>query len=200
MATVKEGINGPFKGKVGSVIGSSWRKIHYVKGFSRFKKKRSPSPEQALQRKKFAMLNRFLEPISGYLEIGFRTFTGRATGRNVAFSYNYDHAFHVDGDNVQLNYPELQFSHGSLFTAGDEKAWKKGDTVHVSWNPNTYGLGGAMDDAAHLILYEEVNRIFRHTKAIRYDGTGQITNPVLKQDPIKLHLWLLFVDKLGKQV
>ncbi len=201
MGKIEEGINGPFRGKAGSVIGSSWRKINYIKGLPRFKNKRKPSPQQALQRKKFARLNRFLDPLSKILEIGFRQFTSRATGRNAAFSYNYDHAFTDDGENITLNYSALQFSHGSLFTAGDEKAWLAESTLHVTWDPNTYGMGRSMDDAAFLTLYEETMGVFRSNRtAIRHDGGVQITDGLLQLHPLRLHLWLFFVDKTGKRV
>ena len=200
MATFKDGINGPFKGKVGSVIGSSWRKVNYMKGLPR-KKKRTPSPEQALQRKKFALFNHFLDPLSSLLEIGFGTSAGRATGRNAAFSYNYDHAFHIVEGEVKLNYPALRFSHGSLFPAGDERAWIAGDTVHVSWNPDTYGMGGGPDDEACVILYEEIRGFFHPVESVfRQDGSAHIVDSAWASNPIKPHLWLFFIDKLRKQV
>lgn len=200
MGTIEEGINGPFRGKAGSVIGSSWRKINYIKGLPQFRK-RSPSPQQALQRRKFALLNRFLDPISGILETGFKQFTSKATGRNVAFSYNHDHAFILDGDDLRLDYPALRFSHGSLFPAGGEKAWVEDDVLHVAWDPNTYGMGRSMDDTARMIMYEETKEIFVPCGvAIRHDGGVRITHEVLKLSPIKLHLWIFFVDKAGKQV
>src|SRR5690606_3219908 len=113
------------------------------------KKRQKQSQAQAAARTKFVLLNRFLDPLSSLLEVSFGPFTARATGRNAAFSYNYGHAFlTVDGD-VRLNYPELRFSHGSLVTAGDEQAWIAADTLYVSWDPDTYGMGGDPDDEAY---------------------------------------------------
>lgn len=43
MATYSKGANGTFSGKVGSVIGSNWRSIDYMKGLS--KKNSKPSTE-----------------------------------------------------------------------------------------------------------------------------------------------------------
>src|SRR5690606_30037961 len=104
MATFKDGINGPFRGKVGSVIGSKWRKVNYMKSLPRLnKKKRPPSPEQALVRKKFDLLNQFFRPISSVLEIGFQQFTAGAPGQNVAFSYNSNHALSESSDHGREN-------------------------------------------------------------------------------------------------
>ncbi|WP_257670340.1 DUF6266 family protein [Parapedobacter tibetensis] len=203
MGTIKEGINGPFRGKAGSVIGSSWRKINYIKGLPRFKKKRVPSTGQALQREKFALLNHFLYPLSGILETGFKQFTGAATGRNAAFRYNYDHAFLVEDGEVKLDYPALQLSHGSLFTAGDEKAEVDGDILYVSWNPDTYGMGGMMDDTACIVVYDETLEVLLRNDmtAIRHDGGDQVR--IIKDTDAHssdLHVWLFFADKLGRHV
>lgn len=200
MGKIEGGINGPFRGKTGSVIGSSWRKINYIKGLPR-KIKRKPSPRQALQRAKFVLLNQFFDPVANLLEIGFNQYTSKATGRNVAFSVNFDHAFVNEGENVALNYPALQFSQGSLFPAGDEKAWLEGDTLHVTWDPHTYGMGRSMDDKAFLVLYDETDAYFiGGYEALRLDGGIQATEEELASRSHKFHLWLFFADKARKQV
>jgi|SRR5690606_4100950 len=203
MARFDDGINGPFRGKVGSVIGSKWRKINYMKGLSRIKKRRPPSPEQALIQKKFSRLNDFLKPLSRMLEISFNQFTDKATGRNAAFSYNYDEAFIVEGDEVRLNYPALRFSHGSLVTAGAERAWLDDGVVSVSWNTKTYGLGGAPDDEAYVLLFDETHDTFRmpDKKAIRQDGHVEYTK-LKRGTPVSgpYHLWMFFVDSSRKRV
>lgn len=201
MARFEDGINGPFRGKVGSVIGSKWRKINYMKGLSRFKKRRPPSPEQALIRKKFSLLNDFLRPLSHTLEISFSQFTDKATGRNAAFSYNYDEAFIVEGDEVHLNYPALRFSHGSLVTAGAERAWLDDGVVHITWHPKTYGMGGAPDDEAYVLLFDEKYSVFHqpNESSVRQDGQAvftQLKRIIATAGPC--HLWLFFVDS-GKK-
>ena len=201
MGIIKDGINGPFRGKAGSVIGSSWRKVNYVKGLARFKTKRKASAEQQLERKKFALLNHFFDPISGILEIGFRRFTDRATGRNKAVSYNYEWAFTINGSEVTLNYPKLQLSYGALFPAGDERAWLEGNRLHVTWDPETYGMGRSMEDIAFLVYYDEVHELFaRHGQTRRYEGGVTIMDTLFGLRPLKSHVWLFFLDEAAKQV
>lgn len=203
MARFDDGINGPFRGKVGSVIGSKWRKVNYMKGLSK-KKKRPASPEQAVIRTKFSLLNRFLKPLSKTLEISFRQFTAEATGRNVAFSYNYDEAFIEEEGEVRLNYPALRFSHGSLVTAGAERAWVDDrGVVHITWNTKTYGMGGSPDDEAHMLLFDETNDIFLTPSGttVRQDGKAEITRKdFLESAREQLHLWLFFTDNDKKRV
>ena len=201
MGIIEKGINGPFRGKAGSVIGSSWKKINYIKGLQRFKKRRPPSEEQATQRRKFQLLNGFLMPLKRQLVIGFGQFTSKVTGVNAAFSYNYDHAFSTDGDDITLNYPALQLSHGSLYTAGAEKAWIEGGGVRISWNAKTYGMGGEMDDVAHAVVYSpSIDQFFSEGhKTIRHDGMIYVDflNQKVGED---LHVWLFFADKQQKRV
>lgn len=200
MATFKEGINGPFKGKVGSVIGSSWRKIHYMKGMHKVKRKKAvPSEKQAAQHHRFTLLNEFFKSIKPVLDIGFRALTSRATSKNAAFSYNYDHAFVEDGDRITLNYPALKFSHGSLYTAGAEEALATAEGINVRWNPKTYGVGGAMDDVAYAIVYSVSSNIFMDGTALRHEGGVFVPFEELSRGS-EIHVWLFFSDSKGKQV
>src|SRR5690606_33485045 len=161
MGIINQGINGPFKGKAGSVIGSSWKKISYIKGLQQKKGvKRTPSAEQAIQQRRFKLLNDFLRPLSNLLNVSLKPFLAKATGVNAAFSLNYDRAFLTDGDDIVLNYEALQLSHGSLCTAGAEKAWHENGNVTVTWHTKTYGMGGDMDDIAYVLVYNPGCRQF----------------------------------------
>lgn len=200
MATFKEGINGPFKGKVGSVIGSSWRKIHYMKGMRKVKRKKAvPSEKQAAQHHRFTLLNEFFKSIKPVLDIGFRAFTSRATSKNAAFSYNYDHAFVEDGGQIMLNYPVLKFSHGSLYTAGAEEALATEDGIRVQWDPKTYGVGGAMDDVGYAIVYSVSAHMFMSGTALRHEG-GVFIPFEEESRGSEVHVWLFFADNTGKHV
>ncbi|MBB6239500.1 hypothetical protein HDC90_004153 [Pedobacter sp. AK013] len=71
MATYSKGANGAFSGKVGSVIGSNWRSIDYLKGLPKKSSKPSTEPQLA-QRSKFALAPLYLSPIKDILNIGFK--------------------------------------------------------------------------------------------------------------------------------
>ncbi|GGG75836.1 hypothetical protein GCM10007415_04340 [Parapedobacter pyrenivorans] len=199
MAILKDGINGPFSGKVGSVVGSSWRKINYIKGFRRIKEtKPEPSPKQAAQHRRFKLLNGFLRPVAEILETGFGQFTGRSTAVNAAFSHNYGHAFRMDGDDLTLNYRELAFSRGTLYTAGAERAWLENGGIRVRWDPRTYGVGGEMDDVGHAIAHHPESGLFfggnaqRHAGEVAFSFNGHASGG-------EFHVWLFFADSRGKR-
>ena len=201
MGIIEKGINGPFRGKAGSVIGSSWKKINYIKGLHRFKNRRPPSEEQVIQRQKFQLLNDFLRRIKHPLSIGFGQFTSKATAVNAAFSHNFDDAFSVDGNDIVLNYPALKLSSGSLCTAGTEKAWIEGGGIRISWNAKTYGMGGEMDDVAYAIVYSPSIDVFfsNWSQATRHDGATYV-DFLNEEVGDELHIWLFFTDKQRKRV
>jgi len=201
MGIIKKGINGPFKGKAGAVVGSSWKKVNYIKGLQLKKgTKRKPSPKQAIQQQRFKLLNDFFRPLSAILEVSLKPLLAKATGVNAAFSLNYDHAFLVDGEHTSLNYEAMQFSHGSLYTAGAEKAWLANGYVTVTWHTETYGMGGEMDDTAHVLVYNpEADRFYGSEPDVtRQDGIAVI-DLIGDKCTTELHTWIFFVDKLQKR-
>ncbi len=201
MGTIKKGINGPFRGKAGSVVGSSWKKINYIKGLPQRKDvNRIPSPEQAVQQQKFKLLMQFLNPMSKVLDSGFRQFLEKATGVNAAFRLNYDQAFLEEGERLALNYQAMQLSHGSLCMAGLEKAWLENGHVTVSWNTKTYGMGGEQDDVAHAVVYYPKKNFFSRNEQLAVRGEGKAHIYLFGNVPDEaLHVWLFFTEKMGKR-
>jgi len=203
MGIINNGANGPFRGKAGSVIGSGWKKVNYIKGMPRaYKNKGNPSESQLLQHKKFALLNNFFIPISSLLDIGFGNFQRKSTSRNVAFQHNYDHAFVLnDSGEPELNYSALQLSRGSLFPAGVEKAELIANRVRVTWSTKTYGLSGELDDRAHVLAYIPSTEFFfsDESNPLRYQGETFLSLNEAKRGEI-IHLWLFFSDNQHKKV
>ena len=85
METIKQGILGGFSGKVGTVIGSSWKGISYMRG--RAQGVKNPRTEgQVEQRSKFALTLDFLKPITAYVRTGYKNLCQQTDGfqrRNV---------------------------------------------------------------------------------------------------------------------
>lgn len=200
MGTIKEGINGPFSGKAGGVIGSRWRQIAYIKGLPRRKKGYRPTAAQQLNQQKFLLLGRFLSPLSAVLETSMAAFTDRETGVNAAVRLNFDRAFRIDNREVALDYSALQLSYGSLAPAGEERASLLGQQVRVSWDPETYGIGRAPDDVAYAIIYNEANRsMWLGRRSLRMDGGTEVDLLLSADRQHHLHAWLFFVDRFGRR-
>jgi hypothetical protein len=153
MGTISAGILGGFSGKVGAVIGGSWKGIEYIRskpGRRRF----PPSEGQLAQQEKFALVIRFLQPMAGLLRISFQNFAIRMTGINNAFAYNIQNAVTGTYPSFSIDYSLALVSRGDLpnalspaVTAG------AGNVLTFSWADNTgAGIAKATDQAI-LVAY-----------------------------------------------
>ena len=70
MGRLNRGPNGPFSGKAGSFIGSSWREIYYIKGLQK-KITKARSPLQIEQQQRFALAVKFLLYVKPIVDMGF---------------------------------------------------------------------------------------------------------------------------------
>src|SRR5690606_9352481 len=68
MGLYVKGANGAFYGKVGSVVGSNWRAINYLRSLPKPSSKMAFDKHQA-HRAKFAMVLRFLAPMRQLVNI-----------------------------------------------------------------------------------------------------------------------------------
>ncbi|GAA4788907.1 hypothetical protein GCM10023231_16480 [Olivibacter ginsenosidimutans] len=199
MGTFKKGINGSFSGKTGSIIGSKWKSIPYMKGLPRLKKHATFSEAQLKQQEKFKLLLDFLMPIHRLLAIGFRQYLNRQTQLNAAMKGNYDLALYEEEGKTYVNFRKVQFSQGVLFTPGNEQAKYTPEGIEVSWHTKTYGVRGDNDDQVYIVFYQEDEaRLYMPGSAIRSDGHYLIK--IDKQwGPIQ-HVWLFLCSTRGKEV
>lgn len=87
MAILKNGLFGGFSGKVGGVVGSSWKGKQIVKKLPGPRKTES-SPAQLTQQTKFSKLVNFLKPVTPILNKAFEKSKLNMTAFNKAFSNN----------------------------------------------------------------------------------------------------------------
>jgi hypothetical protein len=177
MGKYNQGILGPFTGKVGSVVGSSWKGVNYIKSL--------PGPNasntegQQKQRSRFKAVVSFA---SSLLELLIRPVwnlsAGRMTGYNLFVKTNMS-AFDDSGD--LTNYSQFSASVGSLslpsnFTIQNDSEVAAG--IEVSWkDESATGIGNA-DDKLHLLVMAGDRVHILHTDAVRTDQSAEITLPV----------------------
>lgn len=114
MAKYKKGINGPISGKVGAVVGSKWRSIHYLRSLPKPSNK-GPSPAQIIHRAKFAMVITFLRPITDVLNLGFSDSNqSKLTGYNLAVRSVFADAVTGQYPDFKIDYPNFKISKGIL--------------------------------------------------------------------------------------
>ena len=76
MARLINGINGPFVGKAGAVIGYTVNGVGYMKGLYK-KRTKKPKEGEALNRKKFAAAQAWLQPVTDFVRVGFKGYNER---------------------------------------------------------------------------------------------------------------------------
>src|SRR4051812_9859871 len=118
MARLTSGINGPFTGSVGTVIGSTWNGIPYMKSRHRRRTKKVSEPE-ILSRNKFAMAHFWLQPLLPFVREGFKNYSQRSMGFNAAKSQLLKNAFETADGNLIINPALVQLSAGNLPLPGN---------------------------------------------------------------------------------
>jgi hypothetical protein len=150
MGTIKKSILGGFSGKVGTVVGASWKGISYMRSLPQHVK--TPRTEgQVSQRSKFALTLNFLKPITGFLRTGWKLYAHRQSPFNAAMSYTLANAITGTYPDYAIDPSRVLVSRGSLAPAAGASATPAGGgTVTFAWEDNS-GVGSAKQTDKALI-------------------------------------------------
>lgn len=179
MGKIKKGILGGVSGKIGNVIGGSWKGIDYLRIIPA-NVNDANSPAQITQRTKFALVMNFLQPLTEFIRIGFRGQAVKQTAFNAAMSYNFHNAIEGEYPDIAIDYENVAVSRGNLPSAvnpvcsSDEAA-----NVSISWAPNI-GQGQASDsDVVMAVVYNPTLKevIYTLNAGLRSDATISIDLP-----------------------
>ncbi len=146
MAKIEQGILGPFRGTVGTVVGYMWRDRWCMRSRPREYHDRQ-SEAQLLQRGRFKAMIRFASPATPLLRIGLRRVAQerQLTEGNCFLQLNND-AF----GSGSVDYARLRFSRGHLPAVRlTEAAVDEGGVATVQWSKE----GGRNEDRVHLYAY-----------------------------------------------
>ena len=113
MGTIKQGILGGFSGKVGTVIGSSWKGISYMRGQAQHVKN-PRTAGQVYSRTAFKAVSAALSPIASTLRLTFAKSAGKMSAFNKAVSINLKEAVENVEGIPTVNYEKLILSKGNL--------------------------------------------------------------------------------------
>ena len=157
MGTLKKGVFGGFSGKVGNVVGASWKGIDYIRSMP--SKVNDPKTKsQVKQRSRFLVAMDFLRTITPFLRIGFQSHAnGRMTAFNAAMSYNMKFAVKGEYQVVGLDYPNVLVSRGSLSAVSGTSAEIVVDELLVNWEDSMRG-NTRLDDIAMVLAYNPLKR------------------------------------------
>lgn len=178
MGRIKKGILGGFSGKVGAVVGASWRGIDYMRSLPE-KSTKAFTPAQLAQQNKMALYRGFLLGVDDIIEKCFQNIR-KYTPMNEALSYNMLNSVEGEFPEQNINFMNLLFSKGELRGAWSPKANSiEGNTVDFSWeNGNLMPLCAA-DDQVTLVVYDPEQKEFckLENAGLRNDKNARLVLP-----------------------
>ena len=209
MAKIDEGILGPFFGKVGEVIGSSWHGIPYIKSrpavFHDAK-----SPAQLAQRMRMQVAHQFVKSIKNVITIGYRYVAGAQIPYNKAVSYIVKNVIVGEYPDMGIAPDMVIVSQGNLMGAEGCTATKEDEKIAFSWDITDEkeqsslkekGLSTSKenaakhpnmrtDDTAWLVAYNFAKQEPKTVQTSRGEGHGMIEIPAnWKEDGIGCYLF-----------
>lgn len=113
MAKFEQGIHGPFQGRVGRVVGATWKGIPYMRAMPKARTS-APTNGEMLNRKKWALSQSWLQPVTQFVQIGWKGYSLRSEGFIAAKSYLIKHAFETVAGDVVINPALVKLSSGDL--------------------------------------------------------------------------------------
>jgi hypothetical protein len=199
MAKLYSGINGPFSGKVGTVVGYLYKGIPVMRG--RPKRTKPFTPNELNQQARFRLMNNFLTPLNDVLNITFAHLAVRMTGRNKAFSYNLKNAITGVHPDLAIDFGMVLLSRGDLPGVESPSVDSpSADVLNFTWEDNNRKGKASGADKLFVALYQ-VETGFWHAPmdiATRADGKCKIEMQKEVFTGKKLHVYLGFMAADGK--
>lgn len=200
MGTIVKGILGGFSGKVGTVVGSTWKGISVMKSVPG-PRKGNPTLLQLEQQARFSLMIRFLQPLTSLFNQTFSNGVVGMSGFNKAFSYNVLNGITGAYPAFLVNYSMLLISRGDLPNASAPAVTSPvAGKLAFNWTDNS-GIGKARptDTAIVAAFCEELNHwIYNLNTAARNAGTYSLDVPAFSGKPVQTFLG--FISEDGKFV
>ncbi|WP_026904612.1 DUF6266 family protein [Pedobacter glucosidilyticus] len=174
MGKYTQGILGAFTGKIGTVVGASWRGIKYMRSLAAKRGNANATEKQLEQQARFSLITAFLKPVKPLLEIGFKSYAVGKTGYNSAHSYNLKNALTGTSPNLEIDYSMVLLSRGDLpAAAGLVATSTTAGQLNLAWTDNS-GKGKAKaGDKLMLVVFcpALAEAVYSIGDAVREDAT-----------------------------
>ena len=200
MGNIKQGILGGFSGKVGTVIGSSWKGITYMRAIAP-NVKDARTAKQLAQREKFVLTLGFLRPLQSFVRVGFKMYATRQTAFNAAMSYTLKNCIKGVSPNFSIDFAKVMVSRGSLVLPLNIHRLNNDGEIAISWSDNS-GVGNALDtDFAMPLAYntDKHEVVYDMVSACRGDEGVSLNYPS-NWSGDTVHVYLGFVSENGSLV
>ena len=199
MGTYNKGILGPFSGKIGTVVGATWRGKFVMRSLPT-KTDRTPTEDQQLQRDKFTVVSEFLTPIGSVITRYYGRSGGFTTRRNQAMSYHMKEAVEYVDPNFEILYNKVQIAKGDLLGVQNPAVNALGGgTIEYSWDDNS-GQGSAKaTDQLVIVMYAPAEKLYFTllNATSRSEGAATINLPAYFTG-LEVQSWITFAAEDGK--
>ena len=200
MGTIKKGILGGFSGKVGTVVGASWKGIAYMRSLPQ--KVRNPRTlAQRSQRAKFALTLALLRPLTDFLRVSWKLYAHKQSPFNAAMSYTIANAIIGNYPDYEIDPGKVLVSRGTLApVSGSFVSFSDGD-VEFQWDDNS-GKGSAKptDRALIAIINTTKGEALTDTAgAVRPDCMQKVRVPAEWLGD-KVYAYMGFISDDGKEI
>ncbi len=194
-----KGVLGGFSGKVGTVIGSSWNGIDYMRSLPKASTK-APSDLQLIQRAKFGLANGFLGPVGSLINMGFRTQAVKKTGFNLAIAHFIAEALGGTYPDFVIDYTKVLFSKGPLEVVWNTVASSTlPGEITLVWHDNTGSGTAKATDKVVILIYNPAKSKFVYkleNAADRSAATDTIAVPeAFSGDTVQVWIATMTPDK-----
>lgn len=192
MGKIALGILDGVSGKVGNVVGASWKGIDYIRAKAAHRND-PKTVRQMQQRSRFKGLSDFAKPLlPNLIRPIWNSQAGKMTGRNLFMKVNMP-AFGSDGEIVDFS--KLVFSVGTLdnpYILDVEKNEGVESGISLSWDE--LGEEDHSGDGLLIVAMDETGQLFTDLKGdvLRGDGASDIVLPFAAGT--KAHVFVFFTD------
>lgn len=178
MGKIKVGILGGFRGKVGTVIGSTWRGEDIIRALPR-RGADNPTELQKIQRLKFKAVSEFLNPVRSTVSTYFGSEAGVKSRYNLATSYHLTNAVEVTGETAEILFNRVMISKGTLSGFQNITAAHTGTEVTLQWEDNSLMNNAKAEDTVNAVFHSPDLKAFfvYENVAARADLTAVVTLP-----------------------
>ncbi|MBI1222012.1 MAG: hypothetical protein GC180_05355 [Bacteroidetes bacterium] len=201
MGKISQGVLGGFSGKVGNVVGGTWKGIDYM----RIKPANVTNPRtegQVDQRSKFSTVLRFLQPMTDFLRVGYKLYANKMTQFNAAMSYNLNNAITGAYPNFMVDYASALVTRGNLTgVANGAASSPSAASVEVTWTDNSGSGSAQATDKALIVLLNTTRQeaVFTTAGPARSAGTETISVPS-EYTGEDVEVFLGFISEDGSKV
>jgi hypothetical protein len=200
MGTIKKGIIGGFSGKVGPVVGSSWKGIAYMRSLP-VSVKDARTTRQLRHRAKFALVINLLKPMKEVLHTGWKLYAQRQSPFNAATAYTFANTVSGEYPDFKIEPGKVLISCGSLTLATGTCIRFNNRQVECQWEDNS-GKGSAKPTDKTLIAIvnlEKSEAVTITAGARRTDCLQNVAIPA-EWSGNEIHAYLGFISENEKEI